>query len=117
MQEVKFFLDGERNYYAIKGDTGPLVYPAGFLYFFSILYYITSNGQNIRAGLSICSIISITLFSVLFCSAIRFCNYLLLYSNCNTVYLSNWRKDPGLGLGPYCFVKKDSLHICSADVQ
>lgn len=30
------------------GDTGPLVYPAGFVYIYSILYFVTSKGQNIR---------------------------------------------------------------------
>lgn len=29
------------------GDTGPLVYPAGFVYFYSILYYITDAGRHI----------------------------------------------------------------------
>lgn len=32
----------------LLGDTGPLVYPAGFVYIYSILYFITSRGQNIR---------------------------------------------------------------------
>jgi alpha-1,3-mannosyltransferase len=47
MQEVTYYINGERNYMNIKGDTGPLVYPAGFLYVFSALYYITDNGTNI----------------------------------------------------------------------
>lgn len=34
MQEVGGFLDGERNYTALRGDTGPLVYPAGFVYLY-----------------------------------------------------------------------------------
>lgn len=36
MQEVKGFLDGERDYYNLRGDTGPLVYPAGFVYVYSV---------------------------------------------------------------------------------
>jgi hypothetical protein len=50
MQEVKHYLYGERNYINIYGDTGPLVYPAGFLYVFSALYYVTNHGANIFAG-------------------------------------------------------------------
>lgn len=36
MQEVEGFLDGERNYRNLRGDTGPLVYPAGFIYVYSV---------------------------------------------------------------------------------
>lgn len=35
------FLAGERNYAELHGDTGPLVYPAGFLYIYSLIKYIT----------------------------------------------------------------------------
>ncbi|TDH68438.1 hypothetical protein CCR75_007664 [Bremia lactucae] len=40
MQQVELFKAGERDYLKIRGDTGPLVYPAGFL--------MTDEGQNIR---------------------------------------------------------------------
>lgn len=36
MQEVRGFLEGERNYFNLQGDTGPLVYPAGFVYAYSV---------------------------------------------------------------------------------
>lgn len=29
MQEVEGFLNGTKDYMLLKGDTGPLVYPAG----------------------------------------------------------------------------------------
>ncbi|KAI2505293.1 ALG3 protein [Fragilaria crotonensis] len=49
MQEVEgWWLHGEHDYRLLRGDTGPLVYPAGFLYFFCILRYLTDNGRNIR---------------------------------------------------------------------
>lgn len=50
MQEVEGFLQGERNYLNLKGDTGPLVYPAGFVYIFSLLYWICDHGSNILLG-------------------------------------------------------------------
>lgn len=48
MQECEGFLNGTTNYAELRGDTGPLVYPAGFVYIYSALYFITSHGQNIR---------------------------------------------------------------------
>ncbi|CAO3588991.1 unnamed protein product [Absidia cylindrospora] len=48
MQQVQQFLDGERDYTKIHGDTGPLVYPAGFLYIYSAFYYLTQQGTQIR---------------------------------------------------------------------
>ncbi|XP_050531591.1 lethal(2)neighbour of Tid protein [Daktulosphaira vitifoliae] len=49
MQEVEGVVNnGTFDYNKLKGDTGPLVYPAGFVYTFTILYYLTEYGKNIR---------------------------------------------------------------------
>lgn len=48
MDEVEGVINGTYDYTQLKGDTGPLVYPAGFVYIFMALYYITSHGVNIR---------------------------------------------------------------------
>jgi alpha-1,3-mannosyltransferase len=49
MQEVEgWWVAGEHNYRLLRGDTGPLVYPAGFLYLFCIFRYLTDNGRDIR---------------------------------------------------------------------
>lgn len=42
-------LQGERNYALLKGATGPLVYPAGFLYLYTGLFWLTGGG-NIQLG-------------------------------------------------------------------
>ncbi|RLO03315.1 hypothetical protein DYB28_013016, partial [Aphanomyces astaci] len=52
MQQVTQFKNGERDYLNIRGDTGPLVYPAGHVYIYSILHWVTNNGQDIRLGRS-----------------------------------------------------------------
>lgn len=49
MQEVSMWLDdGIYDYRQIYGGTGPLVYPAGFLYLFALLKWMTKNGTNIK---------------------------------------------------------------------
>lgn len=48
MQEVEGVVNGTFDYSQLKGDTGPLVYPAGFVYFFGLLYYVTDYGSDIR---------------------------------------------------------------------
>jgi alpha-1,3-mannosyltransferase len=48
MQEVEiWWLEGEYDYRNIYGGTGPLVYPAGFLYLFVVLRWMTDNGKNV----------------------------------------------------------------------
>ncbi|NP_001171840.1 dolichyl-P-Man:Man(5)GlcNAc(2)-PP-dolichyl mannosyltransferase [Saccoglossus kowalevskii] len=48
MDEVEGVVNGTYDYMKLKGGTGPLVYPAGFVYFYLGLYYITGYGANIR---------------------------------------------------------------------
>ncbi|XP_050758548.1 dol-P-Man:Man(5)GlcNAc(2)-PP-Dol alpha-1,3-mannosyltransferase [Gymnogyps californianus] len=48
MEEVEGFANGTLDYTQLKGDTGPLVYPAGFVYIFLGLYYATGHGTDIR---------------------------------------------------------------------
>ncbi|KAH8418462.1 hypothetical protein KR009_004365 [Drosophila setifemur] len=48
MQECELFLNGTTNYALLRGDTGPLVYPAAFVYIYSALYFVTSQGTNVR---------------------------------------------------------------------
>ncbi|KAL1542650.1 dolichyl-P-Man:Man(5)GlcNAc(2)-PP-dolichol alpha-1,3-mannosyltransferase [Salvia divinorum] len=43
MSQVTGFLGGKRDYSKLKGDTGPLVYPAGFLYIYSAIQYVTGG--------------------------------------------------------------------------
>ncbi|KAG7570854.1 Glycosyltransferase ALG3 [Arabidopsis thaliana x Arabidopsis arenosa] len=43
MSQVSGFLGGERDYGNLKGDTGPLVYPAGFLYLYSAVQNFTGG--------------------------------------------------------------------------
>lgn len=48
MEEVAGVLeDGEYDYKHLRGGTGPLVYPAGFVYIYSLLYKVTDHGTNI----------------------------------------------------------------------
>ena len=68
MQQVRHFIDGERDYTYIKGSTGPLVYPANHLYIYTALYYLTNGGSNIAAAQGIFHILYlITLAFVLAC--------------------------------------------------
>jgi len=48
MQEVEGVHNGTYDYTLLRGDTGPLVYPGGFVWLYSLLYHITDAGTNIR---------------------------------------------------------------------
>lgn len=47
MQEVEgWVVEGSTDYRTLKGDTGPLVYPAGFLYVYRALRWLTGGGRG-----------------------------------------------------------------------
>ena len=60
MQQVAAFRAGERDYAAIRGDTGPLVYPGGFLYAFAGIRAATGGdvfrGQLVFVGLYLATV-------------------------------------------------------------
>lgn len=66
MQEVEGFLNGTLDYSKLRGDTGPLVYPAGFLYIFSALYHVTMQGEQIKIAQYIFAILYIVLLALVF---------------------------------------------------
>ena len=55
-QQKLGIMQGERDYAALKGPTGPLVYPAGHLYLYTWLYSLTGGG-NIQAGQAVFAVI------------------------------------------------------------
>ncbi|OCF32940.1 dol-P-Man:Man(5)GlcNAc(2)-PP-Dol alpha-1,3-mannosyltransferase [Kwoniella heveanensis BCC8398] len=48
MQQVQMFLDGERDYSKIEGETGPLVYPALHLYIYTAFHRFLPSIEDIR---------------------------------------------------------------------
>lgn len=50
MVHVQKFLSGERVYPKITGPTGPAVYPATYIYIYTVLHYFTDEGRDIVKG-------------------------------------------------------------------
>uniref|UniRef100_A0A915PWB5 dolichyl-P-Man:Man5GlcNAc2-PP-dolichol alpha-1,3-mannosyltransferase n=1 Tax=Setaria digitata TaxID=48799 RepID=A0A915PWB5_9BILA len=50
MQQVNCYERGIRNYSKIEGDTGPVVYPAGHIWFYLALSRTTSAGRDVRTA-------------------------------------------------------------------
>ena len=65
MQEVEGFLAGERDYTKLRGQTGPLVYPAGFVYAFAFLRELTLGGNIFYGQLAFAGIYLATQAAVL----------------------------------------------------
>jgi len=66
MQEVEGVVNGTFDYSQLKGDTGPLVYPAGFVWLFMGLYYITSHGTNIVFAQCLFSLLYVATLALVF---------------------------------------------------
>jgi alpha-1,3-mannosyltransferase len=68
MEQVTQYLAGERDYTAIKGSTGPLVYPAAHVYIYSFLHDLTDEGEDILLGQILFAVLYlVTLAVVLLC--------------------------------------------------
>lgn len=68
MQEVAGVVaDNELDYLNLRGDTGPLVYPAGFVYVYAALYYATDRGQNIVRAQYIFAVLHTLLVGIVAC--------------------------------------------------
>lgn len=47
MQQIELINDGELDYAAIRGDTGDLVYPAGFVKIYQWLHHLSNGGEDL----------------------------------------------------------------------
>ncbi|CUM65645.1 uncharacterized protein PRCAT00003293001 [Priceomyces carsonii] len=50
MQQIEVINNGELDYDLIYGDSGPIVYPAGHVQIYQILYYFTNGGEYINTA-------------------------------------------------------------------
>ncbi|KAL9102979.1 MAG: hypothetical protein Q9163_001932 [Psora crenata] len=64
MQQIALYGSGERDYANIKGQTGPLVYPAGHVMIYDALYRITDEGSNIFRAQCIFTLVYLAALSV-----------------------------------------------------
>lgn len=66
MAEVEGVINGTYDYTQLQGDTGPLVYPAGFVYIFMGLYYVTGQGTDIRMAQHIFAVLYLATLLLVF---------------------------------------------------
>eukprot|EP00041_Stephanoeca_diplocostata_P015950 m.309767 g.309767 ORF g.309767 m.309767 type:complete len:347 (-) comp20202_c0_seq6:339-1379(-) len=64
MDEVEGVVNGTYDYPQLKGDTGPLVYPAGFVYVFLGFYYATNHGVEILAAQYMFAVVYVAFIAV-----------------------------------------------------
>ena len=62
MKKVEGVGNGTYNYSQLRADTGPLVYPAGFVWLYLGLYYISAQGTNILLAQESLSVLHKELF-------------------------------------------------------
>nr|SVE86082.1 EOG090X04XE [Daphnia similis]SVE86711.1 EOG090X04XE [Daphnia similis]SVE87338.1 EOG090X04XE [Daphnia similis]SVE87964.1 EOG090X04XE [Daphnia similis] len=112
MQEVEGVVNGTWDYSKLRGDTGPLVYPAGFVYLFTILYYLTNYGKNIRLAQYIfCGIYLITLALVfrIYSKSRKIPPYMLIFICCtsyrvHSIYVLRLFNDPVAVMFLFCSI-------------
>lgn len=67
MEEVAPVVDHKNyDYSQLEGNTGIIVYPAGFVYIYSLLYKLTHNGKDIRMAQYLFMVLYLATIAVLF---------------------------------------------------
>ena len=64
MQQIAIYRSGERDYANIKGQTGPLVYPAGHVMIYNALYRLTNDGTDIFRAQCVFTVLYLASLSV-----------------------------------------------------
>lgn len=115
MEQVEQFVSGERNYFKIRGGTGPLVYPAVHVYIYRLLYDLTDHGQNIRLAQYVFGVLYVaTLAIVMACyRQAKVCNLhkkqLMPACSCIT--------GPAICISPAHFVQTTTLNLHAPSLQ
>lgn len=113
MQEVEGALNGTLDYSQLRGDTGPLVYPAGFVYIYSLFYYITGHGENIAVAQAVFAalyLLNLAVVMAVYSSvarSLRLPPYLLLLMTCmayrvHSIFVLRMFNDPVAMLLLHC---------------
>lgn len=87
MQQISLINAGELDYLEIFGDSGPIVYPAGFVQIYQALHWITDGGEDLLTAqyifgylLTFTNFLAMVSFSTASNSIPPWCFYLLLMS-------------------------------------
>ncbi|CAI8025438.1 Dol-P-Man:Man(5)GlcNAc(2)-PP-Dol alpha-1,3-mannosyltransferase [Geodia barretti] len=113
MQEVEGALNGTLDYSQLRGDTGPLVYPAGFVYVYSLFYFLTGGGgkvavaQVLFAGLYLLNLLLVTSIYSRVARSLRLPPYILLFLTCtayrvHSIFVLRMFNDPVAMLLLHC---------------
>ncbi len=72
MQEVAPVVkNATYDYSVLRGDTGPLVYPAGFVWIFSALYHATEEGRDLMLAQMIYAVLYVVNHALVLCLMVR----------------------------------------------
>ncbi len=122
-----------------KGDTGPLVYPGGFVWLYAALYRITDNGEHnfriiiavanfffhCRLEYSACTVSVRCAIHDLHCDRFRYLyqskagrkHPFMHKHNYSITCLMSFFVGTCVGVGVACLVKKSAQHFCSTSIQ
>lgn len=105
MDEVEGVYNGTYDYTQLKGDTGPLVYPGGFVVVYYPLYLITNFGENIYLAQYI--------FMALYLANIILVCFLYKNNKIVSTFIHLFTLDAILGNTTIMFIEKDSFNFCT----
>jgi alpha-1,3-mannosyltransferase len=118
IQQANLVFSGERDYSLIKGDSGPLVYPAGHVFIYALISLLLGDEGDVRTGQWLFAgiyLTSLVLVGLIYARSTRIPGWiiglLVISKRLHSIYVLRMFNDGGLGFDSFNFSSCNAVSL------